>query len=140
MREKTATFGVRKRIVYSQDHWNLLTAKRERGLEVIERLVRYGLKPILYGSVARGDVKPSSDVDIFIPEIVPSYRIEVALDEFSVIERKIVQATPNYAIKGEFVLEDDTTVSFPLVKMKDRENNITNLNRTSDGWIILDGL
>ncbi len=121
MRRKTATFGERKKVVYSEDHWKLLAAKRKRALEVMERLVEFGLKPILYGSVARGDVNSSSDIDIFIPEIVPSYRIEVALDGFEILERKIVQATPNYAIKGEFVLGDDTTVSFPLVRMKDRE-------------------
>jgi len=52
---------------------------------------------------------------------VPSFKVELALDNFCLLEKRIVQATPNYAIKGEFVLEDNTTISFPLVKMKERE-------------------
>jgi hypothetical protein len=86
----------------------------------MKNLVELGMRPILYGSIARGDVNTSSDVDIFIPEKIPSYRIEIALSSFDVLERRIVQATPNYAIKGELVL-GDITVSFPLAKMRERE-------------------
>jgi predicted nucleotidyltransferase len=121
MRRKTATYGDRREVVYTEENWRILREKRERAREVMQRLYEFGLESILYGSVARGDVSPSSDVDIFIPLQVPSYRIELALDDFEILEKRIVQATPNYAIKGEFVLEDNTTVSFPLVKMKERE-------------------
>jgi hypothetical protein len=121
MRKKTGIFGSRRVVKYSKEHWNVLAFKRKRALEVMERLVRFNLKPILYGSVARGDVNLSSDVDIFIPEKVPSYKIEVALDVFDVLKRRVIQATPNYAIKGEILLEDSTTVSFPLVRMRERE-------------------
>ncbi len=121
MRGKTATYGDRREIVYSEEHWKILKHKRDRAREVMERLHEFGLEPILYGSVARGDVTKDSDVDIFIPLQVPSYKIELALDVFEILEKRIVQATPNYAIKGEFVLDENTTVSFPLVKMKERE-------------------
>jgi hypothetical protein len=96
-----------------------LTEKRKRARDVTEKLIE--LSPIVYGSVARGDVNDLSDVDVFIPEVVPSYRVEIALDGFNILERRIVQATPNYAIKGELVLEENTTVSFPLVRIKQRE-------------------
>ena len=121
MRRKTATYGERKEVIYTKEKWKILREKRERAKEVMERLNEFGLKCILYGSVARGDVNESSDIDIFIPMQVPSYRIELALDEFNILEKRIIQATPNHLIKGEFVLDDNTTVSFPLVKMKDRE-------------------
>lgn len=121
MRGKTATYGDRREVIYSKEHWEILRRKRERAKELMGRLHEFGLEPILYGSVARGDVTKDSDVDIFIPMQIPSYKIELALDGFEILEKRIVQATPNYAIKGEFVLDENTTVSFPLVKMKERE-------------------
>ncbi len=121
MRGKTATYGDRKEVIYSEERWKILKRKRERAREVMERLNEFGLESILYGSVARGDVTRDSDIDIFIPIQIPSYKIELALDGFEILEKRIVQATPNYAIKGEFVLDENTTVSFPLVKMKERE-------------------
>ncbi|HID42542.1 MAG TPA: nucleotidyltransferase [Archaeoglobaceae archaeon] len=119
MRGKTAIFGNRKTVTYNSNHWKLLEKKRRRAVEVAEKIADFS--PVLYGSVARGDVTELSDIDLFIPESIPSYRIEVALDSFEILKRRIIQATPNYAIKGEFVLEDETTVSFPLVRIKQRE-------------------
>ncbi len=120
MRGKTAVFGSRKKIKYSREHWNLLDEKREMALEIMEVLADNGIDSVVYGSVARGDVRKTSDVDIFIPSPLPSYKIELALHNYTILERRIVQATPNYAIKGEIVLEN-ANVSFPLVKMKDKE-------------------
>ncbi len=121
MRGKTATYGDRREVIYSREHWEILREKRERAREVMERLREFGIDSILYGSVARGDVSKDSDIDVFVPYQIPSYKIELALECFEILEKRIVQATPNYAIKGEFVLTDNTTVSFPLVKMKERE-------------------
>ncbi|RUM41062.1 MAG: nucleotidyltransferase [Desulfocapsa sp.] len=118
---KVATYDSRGEVIYTEKHWKILKAKRERAKEVMSRLKEFGIDSIVYGSVARGDVSPSSDVDIFVPYQIPSYRLEIALEDFEILERRIVQATPNYAIKGEFVLSDNTTVSFPLVKLKEKE-------------------
>jgi hypothetical protein len=118
---RVATFGARKLIEYTREQWDILKRKRKRAREVMDSLTEFGIDCIVYGSVARGDVNEKSDVDIFIPHHLPSYKIELSLDSFEVVERRIVQATPNYAIKGELVLEDSTTVSFPLVRMKERE-------------------
>jgi predicted nucleotidyltransferase len=118
MRPKTATFGCRKFVEYSNEHWKILEKKRNIAREVMRNLSLAGLPCIVYGSVARGDVSEKSDIDIFVPCLVPSYRIELAVDW---IDRWIVQATPNYVIKGELVVDEEVTVSFPLVKMKDRE-------------------
>lgn len=110
-----------KEVVYTEEHWKLLKKKRKRAMDIMGQLKRFGIESIAYGSIARGDVKKSSDVDIFIPYQIPSYKIELALEGFEIVERRIVQATPNYAIKGEFVITNNTTVSFPLVKMKENE-------------------
>jgi predicted nucleotidyltransferase len=118
---KVATYEGRGVVIYTKEHWKILKEKRKRAKDVMEKLKDFGIESIVYGSVARGDVNKNSDVDIFIPYQIPSYRIEIALEGFEILERRIVQATPNYAIKGEFVLTDNTTVSFPLVKMKENE-------------------
>ncbi|AKG92572.1 putative nucleotidyltransferase [Geoglobus ahangari] len=120
MRGKTATFGSRRKVRYGEDRWRLLREKRRVAREIMETLESSGIPSIVYGSVARGDVRKTSDVDIFIPLNIPSYKIELALEDFYILERRIVQATPNYAIKGEIVLEN-ASVSFPLVKMKEKE-------------------
>ncbi len=120
MREKTAVFGCRKKVRYSGDQWKLLEEKRAIAANIMKTLADHGIDSVVYGSVARGDVKKTSDVDIFVPSTVPSYRIELALHDCTVLEKKIVQATPNYAIKGEIVLEN-ANISFPLVKMRDKE-------------------
>jgi len=132
MRRRTATFGERKRIVYSSRRWEILARKRERALEIMRRLENHSIPSLVYGSVARGDATVRSDVDIFVTRKTPSYLIELALDGFNVIHRKIVQATPNYAVKGEIMLEDNTSITFPLVSMKSREIEFYNFGGALD--------
>ncbi len=108
-------------IIYDREKWELFSAKREKAKVLMKKLAEQGIQSIIYGSIARGDVKEKSDVDIFIPQLLPSFRIELALDGIEIVERRIVQATPSYVIKGEIVIDEETTVSFPLVKMRDRE-------------------
>ncbi|RLI83200.1 nucleotidyltransferase [Archaeoglobales archaeon] len=132
MRKKTATFGERKKVIYSPERWEILRKKRERAIQIMKRLEKHSIPAIVYGSVARGDATSQSDVDIFITRRTPSYLIEIALDGFNFIHRKIVQATPNYAVKGEIALEDNTTVSFPLVNLKSREIEFYNFGGALD--------
>jgi predicted nucleotidyltransferase len=108
-------------VYYDEDTWRILRAKREKARIFMEKLAKNNISSILYGSVARGDVNEGSDIDIFIPQLISSFRIELALEDFDFLERRIVQATPNYAIKGEIVIDEETVVSFPLVKMRERE-------------------
>ncbi|WP_461866253.1 nucleotidyltransferase domain-containing protein [Thermococcus sp.] len=117
-REKVVRIWDEREIVYSPKRWRYLWDKRQRALEIMERLSQFD--PQLYGSVARGDVRRDSDIDIVIPYQVPSYLIELALEGL-VNERRIVMATPWHLIKGHIEIDEETTVTFPLINPTERE-------------------
>ncbi len=117
-REKVVHLWDEREVVYDEERWWCLRKKREKALEVMERLSQFD--PLVYGSVARGDVRRDSDVDVFIPIKVPSYLIELALEGL-VRRRRIVMATPWHLIKGVIEVDEKTTVTFPLVEPTDRE-------------------
>ncbi|MFQ6068050.1 MAG: DNA polymerase subunit beta, partial [Candidatus Bathyarchaeia archaeon] len=73
-----------------------------------------------HGSIARGDVTAKSDVDVFIPNPLSSFRIETTLERANIrINRRlIIQATPYYAVKGYIEINKQQVVSFPLMKMR----------------------
>jgi predicted nucleotidyltransferase len=80
----------------------------------------FHLRSLTHGSIARGDVKLGSDVDVFIPEVQNSFQVEIALEkaQIPINTRLIVQATPNYAMKAQIEIDETTTVSFPLMEMR----------------------
>jgi predicted nucleotidyltransferase len=80
---------------------------------------------ITHGSIARGDVRPESDIDIFIPKPPSSFVIETVIERsgFRVDRRLLVQATPNYAVKGYIEINRASTVSFPLMRMRGVERD-----------------
>ena len=121
MRRKTAEMGPRREITYSPETWEQLHTLRRRASEVLEALHARNIDGVVFGSVARGDVKPSSDVDIFIPSIVSSMQVAIALEHFNILERSIVQATPRALVKAHLTLEDDTSVIFPLIQPRQTE-------------------
>ncbi len=121
VREKVERRHEYRHVVYSEDRWRLLRELRSEALRLMRGLEAAGLKPILHGSVARGDVHPGSDIDIFIPYPVPSYRVELALESagYRVYYKLVVQATPSMTPKAYIVLdpEERVVVSFPLAKL-----------------------
>ncbi|WP_297490930.1 nucleotidyltransferase domain-containing protein [Thermococcus sp.] len=117
-REKVVRVWDEREVVYSPRRWRYLREKREKALKIMERLSQF--EPQLYGSVARGDVRRDSDVDVFIPIRVPSYLIELALEGL-VRRRRIVMATPWHLTKGVVEIDEETTVTFPLIEPTDRE-------------------
>lgn len=121
MRHKTAVMGPRQEVVYDDTIWEALRKLRIRAIEVLKTLKDSDIDGVVFGSVARGDVKPSSDIDIFIPSVVNSMRVGLALDRFNVLERSIVQATPRALIKAHITLEDNTTVVYPLIPPRQSE-------------------
>jgi hypothetical protein len=80
----------------------------------------FHLQSVVHGSVARGDVNEGSDIDVFIPEIQNSFLVETALEKakITVNSRLIVQATPMYSMKAHIEIDENTTVSFPLMEMR----------------------
>jgi uncharacterized protein len=120
MRRKTAEMGPRREVAYGPEAWEQLNELRRRARTVLEALKAGAIDGSVFGSVARGDVKPTSDVDIFIPRVVSSIGVGLALDDL-VRERSIVQATPRALVKAHLVLEDDTNVIFPLISPRQTE-------------------
>ena len=108
-----------REVSYEESQWNTLRRLRKRTLEVMSQIETTGAKPYVHGSVARGDVTSSSDIDIIIPQVVSSYRVELALG--TPLHRELVQATPSMVLKGHIHLEGDVVVSFPMFKLMSRE-------------------
>lgn len=121
VREKLERRGEIRVVVYDERHWRLLDGLRREAARIMEALSGMGLASIVHGSIARGDVHPGSDIDVFIPFPVPSYRVEIALEQagFHVSYKLVVQATPHSTPKAYIVLdsEEKRVVSFPLAKL-----------------------
>jgi hypothetical protein len=108
--------GNNKTIIYNKEQWELLINFRKKASRVMYALKDAGLDCFIYGSVARGDVTATSDMDIVIPQVVQSFIVELALDNIGITGRKLVQATPGSLIKAHIYLPDNTMVTFPLVQ------------------------
>ncbi len=109
-----------KEVAYTEARWALLRELRAEAAKVMAALEASHLASITHGSIARGDVKKGSDVDVFIPEVQNSFHVEIALEKAAVPvnSRFIVQATPNYAMKAHVEVDERVTVSFPLMQMR----------------------
>ena len=109
-----------KELTYTSARWQLLSELRTKATEVMAALEAFHLPSVVHGSVARGDVKAGSDVDVFIAEVQNSFLVESALEKahIPINNRLIVQATPNYAMKAHIEISDEVTVTFPLMEMR----------------------
>jgi predicted nucleotidyltransferase len=78
------------------------------------------LHAMVHGSLARGDVKKTSDVDMIIMEPPSSFIVETAMEKahLPIKSRFLVQATPNYAMKAHIEIAMNTSISFPLMQMR----------------------
>lgn len=121
MAKKISPVYEEKDVIYDEKRWKLLRQLRERAIEVMRILAKSSIESIVHGSIARGDVSERSDIDIFIPYVIPSYVIERALSDFKFYKREITQATPNHVIKAIIYLDERTKVTFPLIPLRDRE-------------------
>lgn len=112
-----------KEITYTQAHWQLLAQLRAQAIELMTILNKARIPCIVHGSIARGDVAPKSDVDIFIPNPPSSFLIETTLQQadIPINQRLLTQATPNYAPKAYIQINQQTTISFPLAKLRQTE-------------------
>jgi predicted nucleotidyltransferase len=109
-----------KEVTYTCARWALLNEFRAKAVEVMAALEVFHLQSLVHGSIARGDVNKTSDVDVFIPEVQNSFLVETALEKakIPVNARLIVQATPSYAMKAHIEVDERTSVSFPLMQMR----------------------
>jgi len=112
-------------VVYDSDKWNLLKKLREESKKIMKALQAAGLETLIHGSVARGDVDAYSDIDIIIPYVTPSHKVEAALNlcNFTIYSKKMSQATPSHTIKAHLYLDpfEKISVTFPLIPFKDLE-------------------
>ncbi|MFX1474695.1 MAG: DNA polymerase subunit beta [Promethearchaeota archaeon] len=116
-REKPARRDTGSKVqFYKEEQWRHLSILRERAAEIMAILEERGLKPIIHGSVCRGDVSAHSDVDIYIPKVVSSFVVELAIEQggFSITNRELVHATPFHTIKAHIYLEGNSVVTLPL--------------------------
>ncbi|MGZ4850747.1 MAG: nucleotidyltransferase domain-containing protein [Candidatus Bathyarchaeia archaeon] len=109
-----------KDVTYNRTRWQLLTELRSKATEVMAALEGFHLQSVVHGSIARGDVHKTSDIDVFIAEVQNSFLVETALENahLPISNRLIIQATPNYAMKAHIEIDEQTTVSFPLMQMR----------------------
>src|SRR5208337_48982 len=89
MRRKTAEMGPRREVAYGSETWQQLKDLRDRAAIILKSLKALDMDAAVFGSVARGDVKPTSDVDVFIPRVENSIRVGRALEEPGIRERSI---------------------------------------------------
>ena len=106
-------------VTYSEENWELLKKKREITENLLEILVKEGLKPFVYGSIARGNVHQDSDIDIIITQQIPSFQIEYILNKngYENYFREIIMATPLDSIKLYIHLSELESITVPLSKM-----------------------
>jgi uncharacterized protein len=98
---------------------------RAEAVTLMRPLAAAHIDCLAYGSVARGDVQPTSDVDVFIPNPPAPELVEAALERVGIRaeQREIVQATPGYAAKGYIYISDRRGYSFPLVRLLPTERD-----------------
>lgn len=120
MVKKPSSHLENREVIYTGEHWIMLERFREEAIRIMEALENHQLEVVIHGSIARGDVNEKSDIDVFIPRHVSSFTVETALENAGIREsrRLVVQATPNYSMKAYIEVDDNVTISFPLMKMR----------------------
>jgi len=111
-------------VVYDERHWSLFQSMQDKAISIMESLAEHKIRSMVHGSLARGDVSPTSDIDIVVPYEVSSFIVETSLGYMgydSFFSRMIVQATPKSVLKAHIYLEPEVSISFPLMKMTELE-------------------
>jgi predicted nucleotidyltransferase len=117
---KPSRGGDYREVVYGSERWALLKRLREKAAVLMSALDSFHLPSVVHGSIARGDVKAGSDIDVFIANVQNSFIVETALEKagIHINNRLVVQATPTYAMKAHIEIDEEATVSFPLMDMR----------------------
>ena len=114
-------------VVYTDEHWILLKEKRKQALDMMKPLHDSHIRSTVYGSIARGDITKTSDIDIFIHSAMSPTIIEATLEAYGIhySERLIIQATPSYVAKAYIMIDETHGYSFPLIQMRSSEAEFT---------------
>jgi len=113
-----------REVIYTEGHFKMLRAMRQEAMKVMSSLEARGVVSFLHGSAARGDVNSRSDIDIVAMDVIPSYKVELALSDigYEPLARFVTMATPSHALKATIQLRNNIVVTFPLVKLKTLEH------------------
>ena len=111
-------------VIYSDEHWVLLKEKRRQALDMMKPLHDAHIRSTVYGSIARGDITKTSDIDIFIHTLVSPTILEATLEanRIHISQRMIIQATPSYVAKAYIMIDETHGYSFPLIPMRASES------------------
>lgn len=117
--------GTMKEIIYDDARWKTLREKRIKATEILSILMEENVDGSVHGSLARGDVNKDSDIDIYLVDYIPSYKVELLLEKrnYKIYKKEIVQATPKSSPKAYFYLDpgEKISLSFPLAKLQKSE-------------------
>ena len=110
-------------VEYTEGRWRLLRMLRDEAEEMMMPLHEAHIDAVVYGSIARGDVRDGSDVDIWITSPPSPTIVQAVLERRGVriCRREIIQATPSYAAKAYLYTDSDRSYSLPLVKLRASE-------------------
>ncbi|HUV54449.1 MAG TPA: nucleotidyltransferase domain-containing protein [Candidatus Krumholzibacteriaceae bacterium] len=108
---------------YTEGRWLLLRELRAEAEEMMRPLHEAYIDAVVYGSIARGDVREGSDVDIWIPSPPSPTVVQAVLERrgIRIRRREIIQATPSYAAKAYLYTEPGRGYSLPLVELRASE-------------------
>jgi len=123
-------------VEYTRSHWERFGWLRSTAGSLMECLEVNNLPCLLHGSLARGDVSERSDMDMVIPQPVPTSTLEtvVSLKGHNIYSRAIVQATPVHAPKAHLYLDPEERIcmTVPLVSLRTLEMDFYKFGGTVD--------
>ena len=131
-----------REVVYGSDRWQLLERFRKQTLRIMEPIEKIHVETLVHGSIARGDVSKKSDIDIFIPAQVSSFTVETTLEKagIPINRRLVVQATPTYAMKAHIETEENTSITFSLMKLRKVEREFYKFGGEANSDNVMKGL
>lgn len=122
MKEKVVWLRDPREVNYSAERLDLLSGLRAEAGNIGAAL---GPGWFVHGSLARGDVKKGSDIDLVFlgASEIPSYKVEMDLElaRLDWTAREVVMATPNSSPKGHIHLGEEATITFPLLGLRPKE-------------------
>ncbi|MHC1580415.1 nucleotidyltransferase domain-containing protein [Methanopyrus sp.] len=112
-----------REVRYSKERWELLRRLRRRARRVIETLSELGMEGWVHGSVARGDVRKGSDVDVFVPHTTSPHVVDALVESSPYPVLKVVATlpTPRDCVRVKVLMERNVEVVVPVTAPSDRE-------------------